>query len=213
MSLDLRSLATFGGLWRNYYPVFLALSISSIGSFAQQVVISNYNTNLLNEVAATYRIVSVFHLIVTLITVMTAPLVGQFRGAQKYQFVGSIVWQMIWFSIFCLPFFLILGKFSSKYLFFEIPLFSSVFFQMSLGFLFTIGMTSALEGFFLATQNTRILILSSFIATSLYVAFTYLFLFEFFQMGAGGVALSAVLSQCVQFLFLFSVFLNSKNKK
>lgn len=206
-------LATPRGIWGNFYPIFLALTLSVCTVFFQQIMIAYYDINVLVEITVSARIVSVFRLVVTLITMMTTTLVGQLRGLQKHAEAGSIVWQMIWFSILCLPVFVLIGNCITPLFLSKVSDFSVQYFRISMVFLSINAMVTALEGFFLATGKALLIWISAIIGTVISLGVTYFLLFTPLNIGISGVALAAGVSGCIQLAFLLCFFLNTENKK
>lgn len=145
--------------------------------------------------------------------------VGRYFGAQEYQNIGCIVWQMIWFVLLTYPLFICFG-YLCEYIFLastELHSLGSSYFWILVFANPLFGLNAILAGFFIARGKTKINIIVTLLALILNLVLDVCLIFGvdnwISPMGINGAAIATVIAQFFSFSIFFYAFLRKKNDR
>lgn len=199
-------------------PLILAYFSSSMMLFSDRLILAHYSFSAMNAAAAAGIICTVFIFGALGIASISEVFVGQFNGAKKFDQIGPAVWQMLWFSLFTVPFFFFIATFTGKYLlahidfeehgnpYFQWLLYSGPFFAFN----------AALTGFFIGLGKVRLITALAFLGNAINILLDYFLVFgspvyNIPSLGAKGAAIATGISQICISLVLLIIFLRKKN--
>lgn len=209
---------SIGEVWTLAFPMMISALSNNAMVFLDRIILGNYSLDAMNSGAAAGNAVLPFCFGAWAIAAISEVFVGQFNGAQKYEKVAQPVWQMIWFSLGLVLFFVPAGIFGAPYIIADsfhehgIPYFK---WFMSFGFCFPL--TAALTGFFVGRGEVRMVTLVAVIANILNLGLDLLLVFGWSDlipsMGAEGAAIATAFAEAIQALVLFVFFLRPMYRK
>jgi multidrug resistance protein, MATE family len=196
-------------------PFVLSMFAITIMAFVDRMFLSWHSTAALAAVMPAMALTWLFSTIFFNTAAYVNTFVAQYYGAKKFDQIGKIVWQGVYFSIvaiiplwLCIP----IGKFLFTYFhgstsFFEQEI--TYFSMLMRGSFFAVLLQVPLA-FFAGLGKTRINMYAVFLQVGINIIFDYLLIFGNFgfpELGVAGAALSSVLAwfgACVfGFIFLF----------
>lgn len=203
-------------LWKLSFPLMISfLSLFSM-VFIDRIFLSFYSTSALN--AATSAGTLGWSLILGFSTLagLAEVFVAQYNGAGENKRLGEPVWQMIWFSLFSILFFLPLGIYGGQFLYgqphptnYEFDYFRYTLF-LSPGAI----LLAALTAFFVGQGKTSIIKWLGLIGNIVNVILDPLFIFGYKaipSMGVKGACLASGIGIIVQAMILLVMFLKKEN--
>ncbi|OGN61652.1 MAG: hypothetical protein A3F40_00485 [Chlamydiae bacterium RIFCSPHIGHO2_12_FULL_27_8] len=197
-------------------PLMLSFFSNYLMLFVDRLILAYYSLDAMNAATTASLFCAIFQFGLIGIVSIAEVFIGQFNGSKKYEKVSSPVWQMIFFSLFCLPFFILLGKFSGPYFLpkYHYSDYALPYFQWLFYFLFTFGIQTALTSFFVGIGKTKIIIFITIIANLANILFDILLIFGIKHfipsMGTKGAAIATGLAQIVQIVILFIFFFKKR---
>lgn len=199
-------------------PMMLTALSGNLMLVLDRIILGYYSLEAMNSAAAAHSATIPFIFAVWAITAIAEVFVGQFNGAGKYSRVAKPVWQMIWFSLFTLIFFLPVGLWAGPFILTDafrqegLPYYQWI---MCTGFLMPLN--GALSSFFVGRGKVTLITLTAVFGNLLNLGLDLLLVFgisDFLPaMGPRGAAIATVLAESVQVAMLFFVFLKPSNKK
>jgi MATE family multidrug resistance protein len=197
------------------FPLIISSSIWTIQHFVDRMFISWYSVKAMAAILPA----SFFSLTTTSIFLGTTSFVNtfvaQYYGAEKYEKVGEIVWQGVYFAIiggilhlFLIPFsHFIFSLFGHEK---EVLNYEVIYFKiLCLGAFSTIG-SASFSSFFSGRGETNTVLFVSFLQTILHLFLDYLLIFGkwiFPEMGIEGAGIAIVISGYISFfVYLFLIF-------
>ncbi|MCM8785628.1 MAG: MATE family efflux transporter [Candidatus Omnitrophica bacterium] len=201
-------------------PLILSSSIWTIQHFVDRMFVSWYSVKALAAVLPA----SFLNLTTTSIFIGTAyfvnTFVAQYYGAKKYEKIGEIVWQgLYWaliggiFHLFLIPFapeiFKIFGH--EK----EVLHYETIYFQIVCTGAFAAIGSASVSSFFSGQGKTKIVLFVSFLQTSLNLILDYILIFGKFgfpQMGIKGAGIATVISGYISLLIYLILFFDRNNR-
>jgi MATE family multidrug resistance protein len=200
------------------FPMMLTALSANLMTFFDRVILGHYSLEAMNSVAAASSAIMPFVFAGWAVASIAEIFVGQFNGAQKYERVGESVWQMIWFSVFLMAFFIPMGLYAGPFIitkpFYQegLPYYKWI---MSTGYLCSFN--AALASFFIGRGKVQLVMVSAIVGNALNLGLDVLFVFgiEGFlePMGTRGAAIATVMSEVMQVLILLVVFLFPSYRK
>lgn len=198
------------------WPLILAILSNSLMMFADRLFLANYSLEAMNA-SATGGMAAFLLLIFPLVIAgMSEVFVGRLNGENQQEKIGQAVWQMIWFSIATGPYFWILSRALTPFLFYGSPLieWERDYFVISSDFGPFWCLTCALNGFYIGTGRSWIVMVVTVLSNVINIALDYVFVFGMGpipEMGVKGAAIATGLSSFVTVALLGYGFLRSKN--
>jgi len=205
-------------IWAVSWPLMLGLLSASLMYFSDRLILAHFSFLAMNA-AANAGMATWGALIFPLVIVeVTEVFVGRFNGEGKLAEVGRPVWQMIWLSIFTIPVYSIGSRIIAPILFAGTgnTQFESDYFITMCDFAPCFLTIIALSGFFIGTGRMKVVTYTMIIGNVLNILLDIPFIFGFGlipSMGCKGAALATGISQVVQVVILFVLFLKEQNRK
>ncbi len=200
------------------FPMMLTALSTNLMIFLDRIILGHYCVDAMNSVAAASSAVMPFVFGAWAVASICEIFVGQFNGAKRYDKVGQSVWQMLWFSVFSMAFFIPMGLFAGPLIitkpFYQegLPYYQWI---MSTGFLSAFN--AALASFFIGRGKVKLVMTSAIIGNALNLGLDIVFVFGIdgvlASMGTKGAAIATVISEVTQVGILFVVFFSAKNKE
>ncbi len=207
-------------LFRISFPLILSSSIWTIQHFVDRMFISWHSVKALAAVLPA----SFLNLTTMSIFVGTASFVNtfvaQYYGAKKYEKIGEVVWQGIYWSLIGGIFHIFLIPFASEiFKIFghekEVLYYETIYFQILCIGAFSTICSGSISSFFSGRGKTYIVFFVSFIQTCLNLILDYILIFGKFgfpQMGIKGAGIATVISSYFSLLIYLILFFNKRNR-
>lgn len=208
-------LASFRELVTLSVPLIFACLSASLLGLCDRLFLSHHSIEAWNAASTSGYIAFFFQMLCIVIAMISQTFIGQYLGANKPTKIGSIVWQMIWFSLLSMiityP-----ASFVAEYYFKGTEIESaalSYFRPLALcNFLFPLN--AAISAFFIGRGKTRIILFSNLSIQLLNILLDYLLIFgvgSFIPpLGTFGASLATIISEATLCLILFMFFINPK---
>jgi multidrug resistance protein, MATE family len=198
------------------FPLMLTLFSGSLMSFCDRLFLGNYSLEALEGCVSAVALCILFQQPCMRITSMAQVFVGQYKGSRQWNFIGSCIWQMIWFSLLSMLITYPLSMLIERIYFVgtSVEVTGSIYFRtlMAVNFLFPLG--SVLSSFFIGQGQTKMLIITSLSAQAINIILDYVLIFGIptvlAPQGVFGAALATAIAQGFFCLFLFSLFMRKR---
>jgi MATE family multidrug resistance protein len=198
-------------------PLIIVSLSENIMIFFDRIILSHYSLISLNAATLASQAVEIFQYGLWAITGMCEIFVAALVAQQALQELAKPCWQMIYLSLFTLPFIIILSHVAGQWI---LP---NAYQAAGLGYykilIFTvplIGFIAALAGFFVGQGKIKLIVYSTITINLINLALDFILIFGIKNhlpaMGASGAAISAVISLFIQVIWLFLIFLNRDNR-
>lgn len=207
---------TLQELWHVSYPLMLNGLAICLMSMVDRVLLGHYSIDAMNGAMAAIMFSSIFILGMANITGMAQVFVGRYNGAGEYHRMGQPIWQMIWLSLFSIPIFTLLSKYSGAYLLADafhkegLPYYDCIIYMGPIE-----AIVIAFTSFFIARGKTKLILYVNLAVVLLNVGLDYLFIFGYGpipEWGSFGAALATLISQSFVLIIFLCVFLNKENR-
>lgn len=205
-------------IWTLSWPLILGFVSNGMMVFVDRVMLGYYSLSAMNASATAGGAAFSFLVLPMVIAGISEVFVGKFNGENKPTRIGSAVWQMIWFSIFLIPLFYIIGLTMPGLLFkhAQSPALSAEYFfwLMALGVVFCLS--KAVLGFYVGQGKVAMIAVAVLAANILNVGLDYLLIFGSKytpSLGIKGAAIATVSTEAMMFLAFFFFFIRKKNRE
>ena len=199
-------------------PMMLMAFSTSFMVFLDRIILGYYSLEAMNSVAAATSAALPFIFGAWAVTAIAEVFVGQFNGAKKHLRVGKPVWQMIWFSLFTLAFFLPAGLWAGPFILSDafrqegLPYYEWI---MSTGFLMPLN--ASVASFFVGRGSVKLVTIMAVLGNLLNLGLDIILVFgipDFLDpMGPKGAAIATVFAEVVQIIVLLVAFLKPTYRK
>lgn len=200
-------------------PIILSTMSTNLMFLIDRFILAGYSINAMNAACISGNFVAMLTLFFIGITGSAGVFVGQYNGSKQYYMLAAPVWQMIYFSLCSVPFFLILAFFSP-----QINMLPSYFLkdgveyqQTLMLFAFLPSLRVAFSAFFIGQGKTGIIACTAIIGSVFNIGLDYALIYGIEgiipSMGCRGAALATNMSELLQISILASLFFSSKNRK
>jgi len=205
-------------LWKISYPLMLSFLSLFVMIFVDRIFLSHYSTQALN--AATSAGTFSWSLILGWSTLagLAEVFVSQYNGAKQYSMLGEPVWQMLWFSLFSIAFFLPMGLWGGSW-FYGQPSSTNleyIYFRYTMYFSPFSVMVAALTAFFVGQGKTSIIKWLALLGNAVNIVFDPLLIFGLGSivpsMGVAGACIATGTGIIVQAAVLLYLFLKKENQ-
>ncbi len=205
-------------LWKLSSPMMVSFFSMMLMVFVDRLFLSMYSTEALNGAVQAGTFGWAFTLSFVTMGAMSEVFVSQFNGAKDYSRLGEPVWQMIWFSLFSLVFFLVLSLGFSGLIYDPVTKpheYDYFKYFMLFGPVFTL--TTAFGGFFIGRGKTQIMQWLGILGNAINIILDPIFIFGikgyFPAMGTKGAAIATGIGITIQAAILAWLFLVKKNRE
>lgn len=200
-------------------PLMLSSLSISLMIFVDRLLLARYSTSSLNAAANAMTLGWAFVYGWMVLTSISEVFVAQYNGAKEEQKIGEPVWQMIWFSLFSVLFFIPLALWGGNWFYgpsLERELEKEYFFWMML-FGPSFPLYGALSGFFVGRGKTSLVTWTAIIANLVNACLDMILIFGiegyFSPLGIRGAAIATSGSSVFQVIALGIVFLNQTHRQ
>lgn len=200
-------------------PLMLASFSDTVMLLVDRLVIAQNNAYELSAVVLPGSIAATLHFSMIAIVGIAVNLVSNAHGRGDNDAVADPVWQMLWFSLALIPFFMWFGWYGAEWFLPERYWAAGVpYFRLQVMFGWLWPSLMAVSAFFIGRGDTRTLMKVSLLCTFLNFILDLVFVFGWSSLnipswGAPGAALATVVSMVVQVVWLLALFLQSKYRK
>jgi multidrug resistance protein, MATE family len=208
-------IASLGEMCWIALPLMITGLSNNLMMFVDRIFLAQYSLKSMAAVVMAGTICTAFQLPTIAIAAISEVFVGRYHGAQQPSQIGKVVWQMIWFSIGTLLFYIPLGLyggpffFSAEYAKYGIPYFSTIMF---FGPIFPL--IAALSAFYIGRKKVKLVTFTAMLGNLFNVLFAYAFIFGVPHwippMGTFGAALATGCAMIIQASILLITFLQPK---
>ncbi|MBM3610878.1 MAG: hypothetical protein FJX18_05085, partial [Alphaproteobacteria bacterium] len=107
---------SLGEIFTLALPMMLTALSNNLMLFLDRIILGHYSLDAMNSAAAAGSVTLPFVFGGYAITAIAEVFVGQRNGARKYSLVAQPVWQMLWFSLILMLFFIPMGLFMGPFI-------------------------------------------------------------------------------------------------
>ncbi|HRW58232.1 MAG TPA: MATE family efflux transporter [Chlamydiales bacterium] len=205
-------------IWTIGWPLMLGILASSVMIFSDRLMLARYSIEAMTGAVTAGTAGYSFIVLPLIIAGITEVFVGQYHGHDSKKMIGKAVWQMLWFSIMTIPYFILVGSFGPGILFKNtlFPRYATDFFSIFVSFGFVNCLSMALMGFFAGRGKVRFVALVTIFANLLNIGLDYILIYGFAHipsLGVKGASIATVISQCAMVVIFGMRFLQRENKK
>lgn len=205
-------------LWTISLPLMISTLASLLMIFTDRIFLAHYSIGALNASVNAGTLAWAFMSGVGMIAAMSEVFVAQYNGAKHYQRLGIPVWQMIWFAIFSLLFFVPLAVWGApvifagdRYVDLEIP-----YFRWLMVFGPSYALMMAFSGFFIGRGKTKVMIWLAIATNLINIVLDWMLIFGVSglvpEMGIQGAAIATCLGYLFESIVLGILFLRFDNR-
>ncbi|OAI50399.1 hypothetical protein AYO37_01150 [Opitutia bacterium SCGC AG-212-L18] len=185
--------------------------------FADRMILSRYSVEVMNASVVAGAIYGAFMFSLLSLALIAEVFVGQYNGSGQLNKIGRPVWQMVWFSLMTILVFWPAGLFlGDLFLVKEATKAGIPYFKGIMLFGPAVPMIGALGAFNVGRGKTLAVTLIVAGANIMNVILGIIMVFGiegvFPAMGGKGAAIAMGISQLMQVVVLFMIFLNKKNR-
>lgn len=206
-------------LWSISLPLMISTFASLLMIFTDRIFLAHYSLSALNASvnAGTFAwaIMGGFGMV----TAMSEVFVAQYNGARRFERLGVPVWQMIWFSLFSLLFFIPAGIWGGPAIFAGDPYAASeiVYFRWMMFFGPSYALLTAFAGFFIGRGRTSVMIWLAITANVLNIGLDWVLIFGIKglvpELGIQGAAIATCTGYFFESAMLAYLFLRKSNRE
>ncbi len=211
------------GSIRELWNISLPLMISSLASlfmiFTDRIFLAHYSIEALNASVNSGTFAWALMAGVGMITSMSEVFVAQYNGAKHYKRLGIPVWQMIWFAIFSIGFFVPMAIWGAPAVFsgdrygdLEVQ-----YFRLLMLFGPSYALLMAFSGFFIGRGKTKVLIGLAIVANLINIMLDWILIFGIPgivpEMGIQGAAFATCVGYLFESIVLGYLFLKKENRE
>jgi len=208
---------SLGEIFTLALPMMLTALSNNLMLFLDRIILGHYSLEAMNSAAAAGSATLPFVFGGYAITAIAEVFVGQRNGARKYSLVAQPVWQMLWFSLMLMLFFIPMGLFMGPFILVDSFLKEGLpYYQWLMCFGFLTGFHTALSSFFIGRGHVKLIAFVAIFGNILNLLLDLLLVFGIPHildpMGTAGAAIGTVIAEGIQVFILFVVFLNKENR-
>lgn len=206
-------------LWNISLPLMISTLASLFMIFTDRIFLAHYSIEALNASVNAGTFAWALMAGVGMITAMSEVFVAQYNGARHFKRLGIPVWQMIWFALFSIVFFLPMAIWGAPYVFgadryadLEIP-----YFRLLMLFGPSYALMMAFAGFFIGRGKTKVMIWLAVVANLINIFLDWALIFGVKgivpEMGIQGAAIATCLGYLFESIVLGYLFLKKENRE
>lgn len=206
-----------GELWALSWPMIIASAANCLLLLIDRVVLSYYSQEAFNISVECFPWFLGFWFTFFSLIGVTEVFVGQNNGARKFQRIGPIVWQMVWFSFSTYLIFLPVCRYGVPHMLAHPTPDSTGYLKIILLYSPISYVTfAALGAFFVGRGKTKFITLLNLITTIENAVLDVLLVFGYLgcpRLGVLGAGYATLISQVTVLFISFAVFLSRFNRK
>lgn len=206
-------------LWKISFPLMISTLASLFMIFTDRIFLSHYSLETLNASVTSGTFAWALMAGVGMITGMSEVFVAQYNGARHYKRLGLPVWQMIWFALFSILFFIPVAIWGAPHIFagdryadLEIG-----YFRLLMIFSPGYALLMAFSGFFIGRGKTKVMIWLAIVANLLNIILDRILIFGIPgmvpELGIQGAAIATCFGYLFESAALGYLFLKKENRE
>lgn len=210
------------GSIRELWAISLPLMISALASlfmiFTDRIFLAHYSIGALNASVNAGTLAWAIMAGIGMITAMSEVFVAQYNGARHYKRLGIPVWQMIWFALLSMFFFIPMAIWGTPLIFagdryaeLEIP-----YFRWLMFFGPSYALLMAFSGFFIGRGKTKVLIWLAIVTNLINIVLDWALIFGVKgwvpELGIQGAAIATCSGYLFESAVLGYLFLSAENR-
>lgn len=187
--------------------------------FTDRIFLAHYSTEALNASVNAGTFAWALMAGVGTIAAMSEVMIAQYNGAGQFKRLGVPAWQMIWFSIFSIGFFLPMAIWGAEAIF-SGGLYADLeiqYFRWLMVFSPGYALLMAFSGFFIGRGKTKIMIWLAIVANVLNIFLDWALIYGAFgiipEMGIQGAAIATCFGYLFESVALGYLFLKKENRE
>lgn len=205
-------------LWGVSYPMMISFFSMFLMIFVDRLFLSKYSTSALNASVMAGTFAWGILLGWSTMATMSEVFVAQFNGAKEFRKIGIPVWQMTWFSLFSLLFFIPMGLWGAPFFYdYATQAEEYRYFQCLMFFGPANALIPALGGFFIGRGKTSIIQWMALLGNGINILLDPLLIFGIPgwipSMGVTGAAVATGIGLAFQAIILFLLFIQKKHRE
>lgn len=207
-------------LWSISFPLMLSLMSGSLMLFFDRLLLAHFSIDALNASTNASIIAAAIQFGFISTACIAEVFVGRYNGAGRHHKLGIPVWQMIWFSLATTVLFLPVAFLLGPFLFQDTPyaVLEEQYFLWIMAFGPVFCLVAALSSFYIGQGAVTFVTLLVILANVINVGLDLVLIFGYAPLGIpsigiAGAAISTGISQSVQAVILFLVFISKKNRQ
>lgn len=206
-------------LWKLSLPLMISFLSLFVMVFVDRIFLSIYSTDALNAATSSGSLSWSLILGWSTLAGLAEVFVAQYNGAKQYKMLGEPVWQMIWFSVLSVFFFVPMGLWGSS-VFYGNPSvtnFEHHYFSCTMFFSPAAVLVAALTAFFVGQGKTSIIKWLALVGNIVNVILDPILIFGIKgvtpSFGIRGACIATGVGIIVQAIILFCLFLKKSNQE
>jgi multidrug resistance protein, MATE family len=206
-------------LWKLSLPLMISFLSLFVMVFVDRIFLSIYSTDALNAATSSGSLSWSLVLGCSTLAGLAEVFVAQYNGAKQYKMLGEPVWQMIWFSLLSVFFFVPMGLWGSS-IFYGSPSmtnFEHHYFSCTMFFSPAAVLVAALTAFFVGQGKTSIIKWLALVGNIVNVILDPILIFGIKgiipSLGIRGACIATGVGIIVQAGILFCLFFNKSNQE
>ena len=205
-------------LWSLAGPLMLMTFSGYAMLFADRMILARYSVEAMNASAVAGMAYIAFMFSMLSLSLIAEVFVGQYNGAGQLKRIGEPVWQMLWFALMSTLMFVPAGLFLGEFFLSKPETAMGIpYYKCLMMFGPAVPMVGALSAFHVGRGKTILVTMVAVFGNSMNIVMDYLFVFgvEGYipSMGLNGAALATGISQVMQVIPLFIIFILPKNRE
>ena len=198
-------------IWSMSWPLMITICSTSIMFFADRLYLARYSVEAMNALAIGGIWTFFISVLPYAICEICEVFVGKENGATNHAATSRPAWQMLWFSLFSWPYFIVAGRLVANYVFTAGSL-ESEYLVTFMDFAPFQLASITLSGFFIGIGRLKVITIAPIGANLLNLVCAPFFIFTL-ELGIKGAAIAAGLSFGLLFLFLLVNFLRKEHRR
>lgn len=205
-------------LWSISLPLMISTFASLFMIFTDRIFLAHYSLPALNASVNAGTLAWAIMVGVGMVTAMSEVFVAQYNGARQTKRLGLPVWQMIWFALFSILFFIPMSIWGGPAIFsgdryadLEVQ-----YFQLLMLFGPSYALMTAFSGFFIGRGKTRVMIWLAVGANLINIVLDWAFIYGVHglipEMGIRGAAIATCVGYLFESVALGFLFLSKENR-
>lgn len=208
--------ASLREVWTLSLPLMFACLSSYMMWFIDRFFLTYYSIEALNATVTASSLAWAFLGGASVMAGMIELFVAQYNGANQQKKIGSVVWQMIWFSLSTSLIFIPIA-FWGTHLFYPVGSMEASYFRWTLSFGCLHPLIYALTSFFVGRGHLKGVVCLALCSTIFYGIVDKILIFGISgwipELGVDGAAIAGCITLSFQSIILLIYFLRSKNRE
>lgn len=198
-------------------PLIMVSLSENLMIFFDRIILAHYSLVSLNAVTLASQAVEIFQFGLWALVSMSELFVAACYARNQLKEMAKPCWQMIYLSLFSLPIVFVLGHFTGVYLLPDRFQFAGLgYYEIAMYGVPLFGIITALSAFFVGQGKVKLILYSTIVINVINLILDVVLIFGIKEvipaLGGEGAAISAVVSLCVQVIWLFLSYISKKGR-